>query len=438
VEIRHAPSAVRPSLQLAWAATRPYFELEDQAGVAVPAAIRHSQRAVSFFRLDLENGDCELRIQSFPHEGQGLPSRQEEVERYRAEAARFVDLGRFEPVLIEPVARRWLREPPLEVRRWTVVRPNGGSLEGHEKGETLLQRLIVVLGEFFARSLTMRWACKQRATPYPLFFSLDGQGDIVDFNGIADASRVDFILDGIRKAPPPGLVMKELRQLAARYPEHARILAALDHQFMVRTRLRVSLKELSTELWYPAEQIRAVMEVVEREAPGTFSLVGEERDTLEMSNRLRLREGGLVDKLQRRADGKGDRRAKELVKPALSFVLVLALIFYDTLVSWLLSTFWQALTGTPSVVVELGLDVLLGLAHAALTYGSKRVRDVIVRVIRSALRFVRWLSQLRPGNGEASIPPFETMYAKWSLIAGQAGVTWPPERAPALVSPVAP
>jgi len=427
VEVRHSPSEARPSLRFDWVATRRYWTLVDQDDpTALPQPVPGSQRAVTFFRIDLGTGDCELRIQSLPHGGQGLPSQQEEVARYYAEVEKLLDLSRFAPVLIEPVARRWLREPPLEVRNWRVVRPDGNYLAGGGRGRTVFPRLSVFLGEFFARDLAMRWPCEQRAVGRNLHFSVDGESDIVDFNGVADASRVDFVLDQIRNSPPTEFAIKELRTLAERYPEHARILAALDFHFAVQSRLRVTLKELTDELWHAPRAIRAVMELVAREAPGRFSLIGAGGDVLEIDNHLRIFEGGLVEKLRRKADGEGSEQAKALVKPVLTAGYLLALLLIGVLTNWLVEEIFVQLTGIPVILVQLVIVGLLGLAHAAITFGGRAVREFFGRLIAAVRSLVRWLRLLWASK---ELPGFikvlEAIYLNWLAVAGQTGRTWP-------------
>jgi len=427
VEVRHSPSAARPSLRFEWVATRRYFVLKRQDDpAALPQAVPRSQRAVTFFRIDLDTGDCELRIQSLPNAGQGLPSQRDEVQRYCAEVEKFIDLSRFAPVLIEPVAKRWLREPPLQVRTWRVVRPGGGYLAGGGEGTGVFPKLSMLLGEFFARDLALRWPCTQRVVGKKLFFSLDGESDIVDFNGVADASRVDFVLDRVRESPPAQLAMKELRTLAGRYPEHARILAALDFHFAVQTKLRVTLKELTDELWYAPQAIRVVMELVAREAPSRFSLTGVGGEVLEIDNRLRILEGGLVEKLRRKADGEGSDQAKALVRPVLTAGYLLVLLLIGVLTNWLVEEIFVRLTGIPFILVQLVIVGLLGLAHAAITFGGRAVRQFFGRLIAAVRSLIRWLRLLWAGK---KLPGFiqvlEAIYQDWLAVAGKAGRTWP-------------
>jgi hypothetical protein len=427
VEVRHSPSGTRPSLRFEWAATRQYFVLvPSQDPAALPHPVPHTQRAATFFSIDLKTGDCELRIQSLPSQGQGLPSQREEVQRYCAEVARFMDLSRFAPVLIEPVAKRWLREPPLQVQNWRAVRADGSYLAGGGRGRTAFPKLSVLLGEFFARDLALMWPCTQKAVRRRFFFSLDGQTDIVDFNGVADASRVDFVLEQIRNSPPDQLTMRELRNLAMRYPEHARILAALDFHFTVQTRLRVMLKELTDELWYAPRTIRSVMGLVAREVPSRFSLTGVGGDVLEIDNRLRVLEGGLVEKLRRKADGEGKDQAKTMVKPMLSAGYLLFLLLVSVLTNWLTEEMFVHLTGVPFILVQVGVVGVLAVAHAGITFGGRAVREFFGRLVAAARSLYRWVRLLLAG---ARLPGFiqvlETIYQNWLARAEETGHTWP-------------
>lgn len=412
-----------PHLILKWVATRSYYVLESDPDnpTAAPVPVPRHQRAVTYFILDLSTGDCELRIQSLPNEGETLPTQRQELERYRAEVERYVDLDRFSPVRIEPVAKSWLTESPLlrltepdlQVRGWTVVRPDGRFLTAGGTGGALFPKLLPILGTFFVRRLTLRWKCEQRVVGNSLFFTLDGFADMVDFNGTADAQRVDFILDRIRKEQPPELRMKELRELVERHPEHGRIFAAMDHAFMTKSRMRVTLGDLKKVLWYPQETILEVMRLAAREQPGMFTLVGKRRETLEMNNRLRVNQGGLVDMLRRSADGKGRTGAKELVKPALTVGFLLSVVLLKELSTWLVGVVFENLSGIPFDVARFSFLGLLVIANAALTYGSASVQSFVGRLLKLAWGVAQWISGIRGEEGPGPAQGLEAVYRKW-------------------------
>lgn len=193
-------------LRFKWVFTRRYHvaeppEVEGEPPVFTP----RTQRAVTFFRVHLTSGNAELRIQSLP-EGIGLPSHREEFKRYRALVEKVVELGRFSRVAVEPVASHWLAEPirGLVPTTWQVARPSGEILRGGGKHvDRLARKLELLFGRHSVKKATFRWNCSQNVANHPLYLTLDGTGNAVDFNGRADSSRVDFLLDLIRHDQQP-------------------------------------------------------------------------------------------------------------------------------------------------------------------------------------------------------------------------------------------
>lgn len=411
-EIRHLGPTGDDALRFKWVASRRYFVAERPAGPNAPPVFEpRVQRAVTFFRVDLRTGDCELRIQSLPFEGQELPSLRQELDRYRSEVEKLLDLNRYSPVLIEPIASLWLREtyPGLAITRWGVILPTGKPLYGGGNAGKLFSKLKLFFGAYFARHVTLLWDRKQKVVRRPLYFSLDGTADSVEFNGLADASRVDFLLETIRRNRRPPLRLRELRLLAEWYPEHARIWASLDHRFAARKGLRISVREVAAEVWYDLGRLRGVFALAAAQAPKAFSLEG---DDLILRNRIRIREGGVAEALERYATDKGFRAAGKLVKPAMTVVAALALYLYRLFSDWLLSTLFQCLTGIPLEIAQIGLAILLAVLHVIVSFGGASVKAIAIRLVGLLRSLFRRLKSL-PAGGDGLLGTLEVMYQEW-------------------------
>ncbi|MFL6262972.1 MAG: hypothetical protein ACJ76Y_25005 [Thermoanaerobaculia bacterium] len=398
-------------LRFKWVASRRFIvQVKSADSGAPPSFAPRTQRATTFFRVDLSSGDAELRIQSLPP-GKGLPSPREEFERYRSEVEKVVDLNRFAPVLIEPVASHWLRTPPrgLVTTTWSVARASGEHLGGGGNHQGFADWLSLIFGNYAAKRVTLRWDCEQRIADQSLFFTLEGFKDEVDFNGRADASRVDFLLDRIRHDELPSFHLRELRILAAKHPEHARILSALDHHFATLQSLRVPVGKVAADIWYDPDAIRRVFALAAAEFPKTFALRG---DVLVLRNRLRLREGGLVEAVERFAKDKGHPRVRALAKPVMVAVTPFAFVAYDVLLDWLWSSLFEKLTGVSFDQVEVVLVALVAVLHLLVTFGGASMKKLALRLLGPVRAIFEGLQSLMKG-GKALVSSLEVMYRLW-------------------------
>lgn len=406
-EVKHE----RNVLRFKWIASRRYFVILPAKPGAPPVVEQRTQRATTFFKVDLNRGEAELRIQSLPA-GRGLPSHRKEFELYQSEVKKYVDLNHFAPVLIEPVASAWLRTPSsgLVITTWAVARPSGEYMEGGGRQEgNLAESLNLVFGNYAAKRLTLRWDCEQKIADQPLFFTLDGFTDGIDFNGRADASRVDFLLDRIRHGKLPSFQMRELRLLAERHPEHARILVTLDQHFAILQNLRISAEVVAEGLWYDIAAIRRVFELAATEFPKAFTLQGE---VLVLKNRFRIGEGGLVETVERFAKAKGHPKVRASVKPAMMAVTPLAVDSYNPLLSWLWSRLMEELTGVSFDDVEAGLVALVIALHLLVMFGGAWIKKLSRRLLELARSFYSKLQSLKD-SGNLLATAIEAAYREW-------------------------
>lgn len=422
-EVRHSDLSKEGLLRFKWVATRTYFvRKKDRAPNTPPIFKPKTQRAVTFFAVDLRNGDSELRIPSLPNDGIRLPTPREEFEKYRREVEKFIELDRFAPVLIEPVAKHFLREPVLPITRWKVSRAYGSPIAGGVVGGQILPKLLLAIGEFFAHHITVRWACKQRTVNRSLHFSLDGHGDSIKFGGIDDASRINFVLDEIRHYGLLSIQLPQLRQLVEEHPEYSRIISSMDYQFARLMKLRVDGDELSKEVWYPKETILKAFRLAVDKFPEIFSMSEDGGDVLVMSNKFSL-SGGAVKKLKHSAVDRGKRAQNALIEPVMTIGYLLLNFLSERLVTWVLATFFKCLTGIPFIVVDIVLVLFIALLHAIVIYGKESVRGVLSRLLKGSFTILRWLAwSLRKKPLVPILRAVEKKYVAWEEIAVNGSV----------------
>lgn len=103
---------------------------EERQSQIVRVRVRREERAITFFVIDLENGDCELRIQAL--RSRARIARQEQLATYRA---LVVDLFGFEPVgptVLAPAIRRALVAREVDIVGCRAILPDGGLFIGGE------------------------------------------------------------------------------------------------------------------------------------------------------------------------------------------------------------------------------------------------------------------------------------------------------------------
>ncbi len=414
-EVHHSGLAEEGILRFKWIVSRPYWIEVKPAEPGSPSISKPAvQRAAACFRVNLRNGDAELRIQSLP-KGDGLPLLRKELERFQSEVEKLIDLSRFSPVPIEPVAHEWLRAPldGLAITRWELdPRLIGG-------GQGIFSQLQLLVGDYFARTVTLRWQCKQWVKDQPLYFTLDGDADSIDFNGLADAARVDFLLDRIRQVRPAPLRLRELRELARQYPSHLRILASLDHFFATRKESQVSVEEVAKDAWYDRGVIRQVFELAAAAFPKVFGL---HDDVLILRNRIDIRGGGLAEAAERYAKKKGLRAG--LVKPILAVLTPIVLKLYDVFFAWLWPKVVGEVTGLPYETMQVGLVLLSGGLHLLVTFGGASARKAGLGLLQIFRSIGRWWKRIEIRQQVAVAGLCETLYRqavqrKWITVSAR-------------------
>jgi hypothetical protein len=152
-EARKGPLLVRvwtdaQHLLFKWVETREYWipegadeaveeeieeEEEEDADKKTRTTVRREERAVSFFVIDLEGGNCELRIQAI--RGQSKEVRLQQLGVYRALIATLLGCDVAGPVVLAPAIRHVLLTREVDIVHCSAILPNGGRFIGSKKGE---------------------------------------------------------------------------------------------------------------------------------------------------------------------------------------------------------------------------------------------------------------------------------------------------------------
>src|SRR5207248_2339741 len=86
------------------------------------------ERAASYFVVNVESGDCELRIQAI--HGNAQATRLKQLAKYRALIAKYLGFEPVGPDVLAPAIRRALIEHQVEIAYCEAILPNGGRFTG--------------------------------------------------------------------------------------------------------------------------------------------------------------------------------------------------------------------------------------------------------------------------------------------------------------------
>lgn len=90
--------------------------------------VLREERATSFFAINLENGDCELRIQAL--HGRARAARQQQLATYRSLVANLLGFEPVGPTVLAPAIRRALIAPEFLIVSCVAILPDGGRFIG--------------------------------------------------------------------------------------------------------------------------------------------------------------------------------------------------------------------------------------------------------------------------------------------------------------------
>lgn len=366
-EVRHSFKDGEGLLLFKWIETRRYEEETfDENGIRqYPPKY---ERSANFFVVNLKEGTAEIRVQKMQSRADNKLS--EELDVYKKEISRLVRFSNFSPVPLEPIIRHFLDKAILPITVWELIYPKRRKLTG-SGDPSYFFKLGLPFRKFRGREITLYWECEQRVTGEPeLFFTLNGENDQTRLNAITDKSKVDFILDELRKLSTGSIEMEELKQLAMRYPEYSRVISAIDYHFSRLKKLKITAHRLSSEVWYSEDFIEDVFEAAAKSFPKTFYTEGEERRILAVHIHFRI-DKGMWYCTNRKAERTG--RSK-ILKPvaAIAYTSTFGFMIVETIMSEIKHTVFEELwnrlwSSIPFKVVEISVLLIVGLVY----FGSR-------------------------------------------------------------------
>lgn len=101
---------------------------ESRSEPRVKVQVKGEERSATFFVVNLESGDCELRIQAL--RGLAKAARQQQLSLYRALVASLFKLELVGPTVLAPAIRRSLLAREAEIVHCVAVLPSGGRFTG--------------------------------------------------------------------------------------------------------------------------------------------------------------------------------------------------------------------------------------------------------------------------------------------------------------------
>lgn len=414
-EVGHSFKDGEGLLLFKWVETRGFLDkwIDDRG---IPHYTLKDERSANFFIVNLKDGRAQIRIQT----RQPSPVRKlrEELDIYRKEISRLIRLSRFTPIALEPVVKNLLTKPILPIRGRELIYPKRGRLIA-AGDPSFFRKLGLPFSGFFGREIALHCECEQRITGEPeLFFTVNGESDHVKFNAITDKSKVDFILDELRKLSTESIEMDELRQLAVRYPEYSRVISSIDYHFSRLKKLKIEADKLSSEVWYSEDFIGDVFEAAARDFEKIFYTEGEGRKILAVQIHFRIKTGAW-HYTNRKAEKSG--RSK-ILKPAAAIVFTstFALVIFETILSEIKHTVLEELwnrvwSGVPFKVVEMSVLLTVGLVY----FGSRSfafLRKIPQQFLSTTLR-------LFFGTEAQKTREFIAKYKKWDEERIRVGFT---------------
>ena len=103
-------------------------ETEADENQRIQVRIKRDERATTFFVVNLENGDCELRIQAI--HGRARMARQTQVNTYRTLIKALCKTELVGPIVLAPAVRRALTSHELPIVSCSAILPDGGRFIG--------------------------------------------------------------------------------------------------------------------------------------------------------------------------------------------------------------------------------------------------------------------------------------------------------------------
>ena len=200
-------------------------------------------------------------------------------------------------------------------------------------------------------------------------FTLNGESNQITFNAITDKSKVNFILDELKKLSKESIELEELKQLAIRYPEYSRVISSIDYHFSKLKKLNIRADKLSSEIWYSGDFIKDVFKVAEENFPKTFHTEGKGR-ILVFDTHFKVKDG-----LWRYGSRKAEKsRRRKILKPAVAapFVFSFGWLIIEAIRSYITETAleesWNAVV--PSIPFKIVQGLVLCIV-ALVYFGSR-------------------------------------------------------------------
>ena len=355
-EVKHHYENGRGKLIFKWIQTRYYIQ---DGGFPV---ITGSERSGSYFVVDLENGEAEIRIQSL--KSKSLVSIRQQFDLYVEEIKKYINLDKFNPLNLEPLINKYLVKPIDHITRY---RAKNKELRANISGSkpSALAKLVLPLQSFFGQELTLKWKCQQITQGQEfLFYTLNGNHNEVEFNAKTDKSKVDFLLSRIREQADYTFELKELKELAQEHPDLENIIIVLDHYIGKLKQVKISTEHLQRDFWIPEDKSIDVFKLIASRYPEKFTI--DDENYLIYNFRFNLNEGLLDYGRQRGQIKKNGAYASNTA----SFALTIFNAVIELIESWIREKIYDVLIPWPPFIIAQFIVLFLS---AIVIFGFKRV-----------------------------------------------------------------
>jgi hypothetical protein len=241
-----------------WIETRTWEQAIQGAANGEPRV----ERSINFFRLNLETGEAEIRIQRTRPNCELSPI--DELRIYRQMLKPYVDLDHFTAVVLDPAMRRLLTAKRMTVVRWQIDWPESRGRLGGNVDPGFVQSLLLRLANYFALDLAGDWLfARGRDSVKRVRASLDGVRNEVLIPNRCTAEEEAVILADIRGGRRDFRI-RQLADVARNRDELRPALEMFDRQFATYRNRDVVLDTVEQEWVAGPQSVTAARELAGR------------------------------------------------------------------------------------------------------------------------------------------------------------------------------
>jgi hypothetical protein len=224
------------------------------------------KRAVTYFRINLENGDSELCIHEL-----GTSAKKtllDEREKYIALLQPLIEIDNFQLVTLEPAIHTLIIAPPSNAKivEWNILLPEGKSLEG-KRNPDLSQWLGMLWNTYAGDRLNIDWPIQGNVTK----IKLDAQVNELKFKEFLDFENAIQVIKAIRRYSNNRIENPSLNKIADEGTSSGALIKELDTYITKLQMNNMDCEGLITDGGVSFEALSGVLDKLNSEFPHIFN-----------------------------------------------------------------------------------------------------------------------------------------------------------------------